>query len=437
MTPGKRAWLALALVLLEGILFSATAGAATAGTAKPRGGLMAGTGQASIDPPPAQFPIRNNTDSPLVAVHDSLHARALVLQQGDSKAIVAVADAIMLPDDFCEQAVAEIAAATGAPRDHVLLSATHAHTVPWSMDNGYATVVLDGIMSAVAQAQQQLEPVRVGVGEGRAYINMNRDELRDGAFMLGQDPEGPSDKAVRVVGFFRADGSPKAIFSNYAVHAVSLYSSDTAGAHAAMVSADIPGVVNRFVDEHYAAQHAQSFWTSGAAGDQNPILMSYHAEPASDGAVVPSDMRTAGFTITQRLGQALALEIIRVAGRLQARDVDAPLRAAQSVIECPTKQDPSRKQGVRVSYIGIGPVDLLGISGEVTALMDQHLRARAQLARPLLTLTLANGYSGYLPDEAMYERGSTFEVSQTDFAAGCLEESIVAAAQRLLKRAAR
>ena len=399
-------------------------------------GLQAGTGKALIDPPPAQFPIRNNNDSPLVAVHDSLYARALVLQQGDSKAVIVVADVIMLPDDFYEQAVARIAAACGVARDHVLLSATHAHTVPWSLDNGYAAIVLDGLMAAVAQAQQQLEPARVGVGEGRAYINMNRDELLAGAFILGQDPEGPSDKAVRVVGFFRNDGSPLAIFSNYAVHAVSLYSSDTAGAHAALVSADIPGVANRFVDEHYAAQHAQSFWTSGAAGDQNPILMSVHAEPASDGKVAFSDMQAAGFTITQRLGQALALEIIRVTGRLKMQEVVTPLRAAQSVIACPLKQGAAQRNTVQLSYLGVGPVDLLGISGEVTTLVDQHLRATSNDGNALLTLTLTNGYSGYLPDEAMYARGSTFEVGKTRFAAGCLESSIIAEAQRLLKHAA-
>ena len=113
-----------------------------AGTA--HAGLVAGTGKALIDPPPAQLPIRNNNDSPLVAVHDSLYARALVMQQGDSKAVIVVADVIMLPDDFYEFAVNKISAAFGIARDHVLLSATHVHTVPWSMDNGYAAVVLEG-----------------------------------------------------------------------------------------------------------------------------------------------------------------------------------------------------------------------------------------------------------------------------------------------------
>jgi hypothetical protein len=417
------------IALCLGALLAARHAATAAPAAAP--GLLAGTGKALIDPPPAQLPVRNNSDSPLVAIHDSLYARALMLQGRDSKAIVVVADVIALPDEFYEQAVVRIAAACGVARDHVLLSATHVHTVPWSMGNGYGEVVLAGIMAAVEQAQKHLEPVRIAAGKGQAFINMNRDEAAADGFILGQDPEGPSDKTVRVVGFFRADGSPLAILANYAVHAVSLYSSDTAGAHAAMVSADIPGVADRFVDEHYGARRTLSFWTSGAAGDQNPVLMSYHAEPGSDGKVQPSDMQSAGFMITGRLGQALALEIIRVTDRLVPKEMTTALRAEQSVISCPDKLDPHTQHSLRISYLGIGAVDLVGISGEVTTLIDRHLRERLGGRDPLL-LTLTNGYSGYLPDEASYARGVTFEVGKSQFAPDCVEASIIEHARALL-----
>jgi len=90
-----------------------------------------------------------------------------------------------------------------------------------------------------------------------------------------------------------------------------------------------------------------------------------------------------------------------------------------------------------VSHLGIGPVDLLGISGEVTTLVDQHLRERlGERQSRLLTLTLTNGYAGYLPDEVMYARGNTFEVGKSAFPPGCVEHSIVDSALRLLGPAA-
>jgi hypothetical protein len=432
-------FLPVAVGWLAALAAYAAAGApAAAGVPAPAGtaSLLAGTGKATIDPPQALFPIRNGNDSPLIAIHDSLYARALVLQDAGSRAILVVVDAIILPDEFYAEAVSRISERFALPGDHILVSATHTHTVPWTMGNGYSELVIAGMLAAIEQAQHRLEAVRVGTGNGLAYINMNRDEPTANGFILGQDPEGASDKTVRVVGFLRADGSPLAIIANYAVHAVSLYSSDTAGEHAAMTSADIPGVVDRFVDEHYGAQRTATFWTSGAAGDQNPILMSFHAEPQSDGSIVMSDMKSAGFMVTERLGQALALEVIRVTDRLKPQPVLTTLRAAQTVIACPAKSDPALTRSLRISYLGIGPADLVGISGEVGTLIDRHLRDRLGERNPLL-LTLTNGYAGYLPDDGSYRRGNTFEVGKSQVAAGCAEGQIIARALELLGAAAK
>jgi len=415
---------ARAAMLLLGIIPALTAAARPAP-------LLAGTGKVTIDPPAELFPIRNFNDSPLIGIHDSLYARALVLQQGATRAIVVVSDLIVLPDEVYEQALERLSKAYGVPRERILLSVTHVHTVPWKVEGRYARLAVDGMMAAVAQALHRLEDVRVGRADGHAYINVNRDEPFGGGFILGQDPDGPSDKTVRVIGFFRADGSPVAILANYAVHAVSLYSSDTAGEHAALVSADIPGVVDRFVDAHYGTERTQTFWTSGAAGDQNPILMSFHAEPESDGKIVTSDMKSAGFTVTERLGQALALEVIRITDRTVPVAVSGPLQGRFAVAHCALKSDASRTRALTVSYLGIGPIDLIGVSGEVGTLIDRRLRAELASRNPV-TLTLTNGYSGYLPDDASYARGSTFEVSKTAFAPGCVESAIVEQARALL-----
>jgi hypothetical protein len=395
--------------------------------------LRAGTGRASIDPPSALLPIRNNNDSPLTGVHDSLYSRAVVLESGPTRAILVVSDVIILPDELYERAVERIATTYSVPRDHIFLSATHAHTVPWSFEHGYADTVVQGMLAAIAEGRQHLEPVTVGIGSGRAFINMNRDELTPKGFILGQDPEGVSDKTVRVAGLFRADGSALAILSNYAVHAVALYSSDTVGKGAAMVSADITGVVDRFVDERYAASRTLSLWTSGAAGEQNPVQMSFNAEPQSNGTVLATDLGPAGLVLTERLGQALAREVVRVADRLKPAAATQPLRAAQVVVRCPSKLDPSKDLPIRISHLGIGPLDLIGVSGELATPVDQRLRERiGARADRLQTLTLTNGYSGYLPDDASYARGTSFEVTKTSFAAGCAEDRIVAAALGLL-----
>ena len=400
-------------------------------------GLMAGTGKANIDPAPALLPLDNGTgDAAMIAIHDSLFARALYLQSSQTRAILVVSDLIILPDDVYDRIVARIAATYGIPADHVFLSATHCHTVPWTMARGYEATVTDGIMAAIASAQSHPEPVSVGRSNGQAFLNINRDEKTPNGFILGQDPQGPSDKTVRVVGFFRADHTPLAILANYAVHAVTLHSSKTApDGQNAMVSADLPGATDDFVDSHYGPG-TLTLWTSGAAGDQNPVLMSFYAEPDATGRVVATDMKAAGFTVTQRFGEDLGREIIRVTDAIRPQPVTVPLRAAQQSFTCPAKSNPATATPVRMSYLGIGPVDLLAISGEVVSRIDISLRARLGHRDPLL-LTLTNGYDGYIPDDLSYVRGQTFEVGKTSLAAGCAQDKIADTAVKLLGKPGR
>src|SRR5260221_14736656 len=104
--------------------------------------------------------------------------------------------------------------------------------------------------------------------------------------------------------------------------------------------------------------------------------MSFHAEPQSDGHIVTSDMKSTGFMLSQRLGQALALEIIRVTDRLRPQPVRTAMRAAQTVISCPAKSDPALLRRLRISHLGIGPGDLVGVAGEVRTRTDRPLRDR-------------------------------------------------------------
>ncbi len=424
MTP---VWRLFICVFLSFFTLSVTP-ALTATLAAPTS-LTAGTGKATITPALTLFPIDNGTgDAPFSAVHDPLYARALVLQKGDTKVILVVADIIDLPDEVYERLIRRISTDYGVARDHIWLTATHVHTVPWHWANGYEKTVTDGIMLAIKQADAHPEPVSVGSGEGMAYININRDEETPHGFILGQNPAGASDKTVRVAGFFRPDGTPLAILANYAVHAVTLHSSVTGNGHSSLISADIPGATDAFVDTHYG--NVTTFWTSGAAGDQNPIMMSFYAEPGADGKPVATDLQAGGFMLVERWGQNLGLEIIRITDRIKPQTVTAPLLAQQTVTSCPAKEAGAVKN-IRLSHLSIGPVDLLAVSGEVGTVIDQNLREKLAGHNPIL-LTLTNGYSGYIPDDASYARGQTFEVQHSFMAGGCAEKAIVNGGLKLL-----
>ncbi len=106
-------------------------------------------------------------------VHDELHARALVLDDGRTKLALIVCDSCMIPRDVVQTAKVRIEELTGIPPDHVLVSATHAHSCPTSSgvfqsdpDEDYPRFLAARIADAAARAVNNLAPARIGWGVG-------------------------------------------------------------------------------------------------------------------------------------------------------------------------------------------------------------------------------------------------------------------------------
>ena len=90
-------------------------------------------GAAAVDITPTNLPVRtagNLTLTLVNKVHDPLHARALVLDDGSTKLAIAVVDSCMIAREDLDEAKAAAARVTGIPVENMLISATHTHTAP-------------------------------------------------------------------------------------------------------------------------------------------------------------------------------------------------------------------------------------------------------------------------------------------------------------------
>jgi hypothetical protein len=156
----------------------------------------------------------------------------------------------------------------------------------------YTRKVEDAAVEAVRRARTNLQPARFGFGIGKTYVNINRRAFfpEKGWWWIGYNPDGPSDKTVAVLKFTDLSGKAIALFINYAVHGVVMLGDNLA------ITGDLPGSTSRFVERFYRAEVPISeeakhqglelrpeetvsgespvvVWTSGAAGDQNPITL--------------------------------------------------------------------------------------------------------------------------------------------------------------------
>ncbi|MDQ3347272.1 MAG: neutral/alkaline non-lysosomal ceramidase N-terminal domain-containing protein [Acidobacteriota bacterium] len=358
-------------------------------------------------------------------IHDNLHVRAIVVDDGASQAALVACEVIGISAALWEKITERLTRETAIPRDQIVLASVHTHAAPALGTYGepaegdaarpraaYVARLEDAVVTAVRQARSALQPARIGYGTGKANVNMNRRARNgDGGWMLGNNPDGVSDKTVAVIKFETMAGEPIAIVSNYAVHGTVL------GPGNLQISADLPGAVSRVVEKHYG-ERVVSPWTSGAAGDQDPIYRT------------GTDFRNVA-----ALGQLLGEEVIKVAETIRTTS-RGRVRGMQKLMTCPGKRTvqgpgPGREYTIedadpvpiRLSLLVINDIAVAGVSGEVLTNIALRLKRESPFNRTVM-VTHANGSSGYLADDAAYDQVS-YEIVATRARRGCAEGAIV------------
>jgi neutral ceramidase len=396
---------------------------------KPSSGtLRAGAAKVDITPAPdLALPMSGygGRTEGFKAIHDDLNVRAIVVDDGGSQAALIGCELIGISHALWEKLMDRLTKETRIPRDNILLAGTHTHAAPaigtynepaegdLARKRGeYVQKFEDAVLTAVRTAQANLQPAKVGFGTGKAHVSTNRRARNgEGGWMLGNNPDGVSDKTVAVIKFETISGEPLAVFSNYGVHGTVL------GPGNLQISSDLPGATARFVEQHYGGK-VVSPWTSGAAGDQDPIYRT------------GTDFRN-----VLALGNILGEEVVRVADGIRTSS-RARVRGMQKVVTCPGKRTvqspgPNREYKIedadpvpiRLSLLVLNDIAIAGVSGEVLTNISLRLKRESPFNRTIM-VTHGNGSSGYIPDDAAYDQVS-YEITTTRVKRGCAEDAIV------------
>ncbi|MEJ2109482.1 MAG: hypothetical protein P8Z37_06125, partial [Acidobacteriota bacterium] len=156
-------------------------------------------GAAKVDITPAQLP-KN-----LEGILDHIYARAIVIDNGITSAVLFSADTGMLGEQTWRSVSQRIEKELGIPARNLIMNPTHTH----SAFGGSA----DQVFSAIKAAKEKLQPARIGYGTGVSYINVNRNiiDRKTNKWWEGPNYDGPSDKTVAVIKYETTDGEPIAV----------------------------------------------------------------------------------------------------------------------------------------------------------------------------------------------------------------------------------
>jgi sugar phosphate isomerase/epimerase len=403
---------------------------------------------------------------------DPLHAKALVLRQGNQRAAIVICDIIGLPRDISSQARKQAADKTGIPSEHILIAATHSHTGPLysgtlrkhfhdlavaknSSDPyekvDYPSQLVAKIVEAITQADAAVKPILLaaGVTEQQGLSFNRRFFMKDGTVrfnpgVLNPDivrPAGPIDPRVGVA-FFRRPDTDRTIaaLANFALHL------DTVGG--TNYSADYPFYIEQSLRETFGQDFVLLFGT-GTCGDINHIDVT-----KKDRLKTEFIGRTLAETIKAKASQLKSISEPALA--VQSEVVQVPLQrwtpeelawAEENINKVGSDKLPFLEQVKAYKILSLkqlatdvlplevqvfrlsSSVAIVGLPGEV--FVELGLAIKDTSPFPItLVIELCQDSPGYVPTKKAFIEGS-YEVVNSRIASGG-GEMLVDAATRLL-----
>jgi neutral ceramidase len=266
--------------------------------------LQAGAATSNITPELGEAIIGGFAPFPSTHVHDELHARCLVLDDGKTKLALVVCDLLGLHRTVSVEARRLITEATGIPASHVAISATHTHSassvigsIPRSYSSdlvpqgtplsGYPSFVARRIADGVRRAMNELRPAELAFGtvdipehvhnrrwhmkEGTAPVNpfgkVDQVKMNPGSGANLVQPAGPIDPTVSVIALREAGAGPLiSLYSAYSLHYVG-------GVGPGHISADYYGMYCQALARRVEKSSPRfiAMMANGTSGDINNI----------------------------------------------------------------------------------------------------------------------------------------------------------------------
>ncbi|MEY2429883.1 MAG: hypothetical protein QOJ40_2768, partial [Verrucomicrobiota bacterium] len=414
--------------------------------------FRAGAAMANISPWMGLSIEGNMHDHKATILHDQLHARCLVLDDGETQLAIVIADSCMIPRSVFDEAKKIVHARTQLPLQNMLMAATHTHSAPSAVgifqctaDPEYQTFLTRRLADAVLQAINNLEPAQIGWGVGSEprYVSNRRWKTKPGVINKnlstgGTDavrmnpkpgspdllePAGPTDPQVPVLAVRARNGRPIALPANYSMHYCGGVGSD------GVVSADYFGAFCDRIQQLLGADRQDppfvGLLSNGTSGDCNSI--DFRNPPKTDPPFTHIH-RVANAIADVALSQYTKMEFhdwvplksaqkeILLGVRLPEKDQVEQAKARLAKAERPNGQlapwtpDIYAREAVLLGEypaqvplilqtFRIGDLGIAAIPCEVFVEIGLELKEKCPL-QPAFTIELANGYNGYLPTPA-------------------------------------
>jgi len=436
--------------------------------------LRAGAARAVITPDIGCHIPGYYEDRVAVDIHGDLHAKAVVLDSGDTCLAICVCDVIALPRGDVLAAKARTEEMTGIPAANVLLQATHTHYGPATAagyaiprDDAYMERLPGRIATAIRLAQNRLRPAVLGHASASCSgeVFNRRFWMKDGSVQMNPGggpnvlrPAGPVDPEVGLLVVLDTERRPIAVLANYALHYVG-----GPGVLDTIVHADYFGAFDQAL-QRLAGAPFVAVMMNGCCGDVNhidvtrPVTYPYPFSEIDRVAEVVAGQVYSAWRGLRDYQADVKLGVANSVHQMRRREV-TPERLAQAK-ERLAKVKEGGLQGsatsqpdflfdvtataihdtppvweLPVQALRIGDLGIAALHSEVFVEIGLDLKRRSPFPRTFVAELANGGPDFYLPTDTAYDEGS-YEVWSTPAERGSAEH-LAALALTLLEQLAR
>ncbi len=410
--------------------------------------FLAGAGKGEIRFPGELLP----TPEGYSAVHDSPHARVILMEAGGERYAIAHLELNNIFDTGTARMVRAVCEETGVEPDRIYFHCLHVLETPHPappMDTSeegkrFNSLFFAAVESAMRQACRQalagLRPARAGAAcSPCATCNTSRNILTDQGWWLGSGESEPVDKDVAVIRFEDLEGSPLAILFVY--NAQSSIMDGSRGADGTRwITADLAGASAAFVESQFPGCIAM--YCTGAGGDGCPSFQSRRTVLGAGGKTWTRDLHEEGFLLVELLGERLGSVVVQCAEKISCRDIDRISATIGSIrfegrpripmedIRPSRQFDFSGDGSLRIMepvILRIGEdIALVGVYAEICARTEMAIRERSIVPFTAVTTFTQMGLHGgvgmgkYMGEREMYKK-VTFQAMNSGVCSGSAE----------------
>ncbi len=384
--------------------------------------LRAGIAKVNITPPVGCYLQGYTRGKPSVGIYDELLAKAIVFDDGETKAAVVTTDLIGFEYASIKAIREKVENTTDIPGKNVLISASHTHAGPAIMylgidpvDEDYVRELEKKIAGVVRMANAELQPITIGYGIGEMDFNVNRRlTTSPGQTPMLPNPDGIVDRRVKVLRVDADADTPLAVLMNYVCHATVF------GGTNLFICGDYPGKTQQFVERAYG-NGTMALFLQGCCGNIRPHLVT---EEGRFRAGTPAEL--------DRIGKRLGAEVVNVCETIWTKPA-SKISVASKVFGIPYDELPTEaelresieagrdvvwakamlerlKTGklkpeveIEIQVVKLDDVWFVTLPGE--PFLELGLQIEGEIGENVFTVGYANGNVGYLCTAASYPEG--------------------------------